>query len=280
MRPSASPGATSVSVASEATAANAQAPPMSAAPATRVPRSGDEAWHAGGDGRSAAQPDLGEQQQDDEEHQRRDRQSHVREDAVARQVAHRVRLRQAEHQRTDEGERHAPEPPDHRRRVRVHDEERESLDVELEHRGQEDPGDRGERRSEGPAEHRRASRSGADQRRQPPVVDHGTHRHARSGLEHDQPEPERDGGGDDHRRELVPGHEDRTEVEATRPEEPVDATPLGRPQVDGEPHQDQEQADGDHEARDERRLARGCARGSGRRARRRAARPRGSRTRG
>ena len=39
MRPRASPGATSVSVASEATAANAQAPPMSAAPATTVLRS-------------------------------------------------------------------------------------------------------------------------------------------------------------------------------------------------------------------------------------------------
>ncbi len=75
----------------------------------------------------AAQPHLGDREQHDEEHQRRDGQPHVGEGAVGRQVADRVRLGQAEHQRADEGERHAPEPPDHGGGVGVHDQQREGL---------------------------------------------------------------------------------------------------------------------------------------------------------
>ena len=141
---------------------------------------------------AAAQARVGQDQQDEEQQDRRARDPQAGQVRVLRQVPGEVALGEADHDRADERERQAAQPPEDRGRVRADDEQAQRRRVERDVRGDEDAAERGERGAERPGEHRHAVGAGAVQRRERRVVDGGAHRDAEPEPGEHDAQPDRD----------------------------------------------------------------------------------------
>ena len=170
-----------------------------------------------------------------------------------------VAVAEPQDERTEVGERQAPEPAHDGRRVGVDDEQGETGHAQAHDRRDEHPGERGEEAAEHPAERGRGVGVAAGEAGELAVVDHGAHGHAEAGPVEEQPQPQRDQARGRQHHQAVPRDGDAADVHQPGvAEERGQRVGLGGaargPQHVADADEGGEQADGDHDLGDGRRL--------------------------
>ena len=209
----------------------------------RLPGRGDRHGH---DALDLAHPQLvlGQQHHHEEEEQHRDGGRQAVERTAQRHVALHVGLRQAQHDRADEGEREVLQLAEHGRGVGAHHEQGEVVVVEPDRGDQQDAGQRCQGEADGPGHARQPAGARAVQGQQVGVVDDGPHGHADPGAVEHEEQPDGHDRRQRDREHLVTGDERRPEVHAGAREEPRHRARRRRPDLLRHPDEQHHQPDG------------------------------------